>query len=122
MGMDIIERLQIDPGKRTLGELIQDREAALHEIRRLQGNIERLRVDRDHKQRAAEISSHLADKHPSNAPMLLALRELCELLSISRSSIYKWLSEGDFPQPIRIGGRSIRWRVEDIEAWKDSLA
>lgn len=41
---DILERLRIDPGQRTVGQLLQDREAAAHEIRKLQGEIERLRT------------------------------------------------------------------------------
>lgn len=40
---DILNQLRIDPGQRTLGELLQDREAALHEIRLLRREIERLR-------------------------------------------------------------------------------
>jgi hypothetical protein len=41
--VDILNQLRIDPGQRTLGELLQDREAALHEIRLLRREIERLR-------------------------------------------------------------------------------
>ncbi len=35
MTIDIVDRLRLDPGQRTLGQLLQDREAALHEILRL---------------------------------------------------------------------------------------
>ncbi|MDZ7840407.1 MAG: hypothetical protein U5R46_06230 [Gammaproteobacteria bacterium] len=41
---DILDRLRIDPGQRTLGQLLQDREAAAHEIRKLQAELERLRT------------------------------------------------------------------------------
>jgi hypothetical protein len=39
---DILERLQLDPGRRTIGELIQERAAAVHEIRALRGEIHKL--------------------------------------------------------------------------------
>jgi hypothetical protein len=42
MRNDILDRLRIDPGQRTLGQLLQDREAAAHEIGRLRSEIERL--------------------------------------------------------------------------------
>ncbi len=57
----IIERLQIDPGNRTLGELIQDREASLHEIRQLQAEINRLRARANQRPKA---SNNLAESAP----------------------------------------------------------
>lgn len=36
---------------------------------------------------------------------------------LSRSSIYKSISEGTFPAPISIGSRAVAWRESDIEAW-----
>ena len=32
---DILHRFRLDPGRRAFGELVQDREAVFHEIRRL---------------------------------------------------------------------------------------
>lgn len=32
---DVLVRLRLDPGQRTIGQLLQDREAAFHEIVRL---------------------------------------------------------------------------------------
>lgn len=53
----IDERLRIDPGQRTLGELIQDREASLHEIRRLRAEIDRLRARTDQRLRSLPLAS-----------------------------------------------------------------
>jgi hypothetical protein len=41
MRTDILQRLRIDPGQRTLGQLLQDREAAALEIERLRAEINR---------------------------------------------------------------------------------
>ena len=54
----ILERLRVDPGQRTLGELLQDREAALYEIRLLRREIERLRhIREDRRERSATVPS-----------------------------------------------------------------
>ena len=39
---------------------------------------------------------------------------------IGRSTVYLRLSEGTFPKPVRLGLRTVRWRIEAIEAWRDS--
>jgi prophage regulatory protein len=115
---DILDRLTVDPGRRTLGELLQDREAALFEIRRLRADIERLRAMRI--PRASKTDS--AEAEPAMQPgMLIRLTELCELLGVSRSTVYKWMAEGTFPPPVRVSERAVRWRTEDIQAWRGSL-
>jgi len=43
MREDILERLHVDPGQRTLGQILQDREDARHEIIRLRAELDRLR-------------------------------------------------------------------------------
>jgi prophage regulatory protein len=115
---DILERLQIDPGQRTLGQLLQDREAAAQEIARLRAEVDRLRCDRTAKtpERAAEPNKpvHFGDG------TLLRLADLCKFLSVSRSSIYQWISDGTFPEPVRLGQRMVRWRIEAIVAWRDA--
>lgn len=118
MHEDILSRLRIDPGKRTLGELLQDREAGVHEIVRLRAQIERLTAAR--APRAAKSEGR--NEEPVMRPgMLIRLTELIELLGVSRSTIYKWVNEGTFPSPVRISERAVRWRTEDIEAWRGSL-
>jgi predicted DNA-binding transcriptional regulator AlpA len=120
---DIIDRLRIDPGKRTLGELLRDREAALYEIQRLRADIERLRTLHTRKKPESETLPDTATRQSVLGPgILLRLTDVCELLSIPRSTVYKKMSEGTFPSPVRIGERAIRWRVEDIEAWRGALA
>jgi len=114
---DILERLRIDPGKRTLGELSQDREHALHEIVKLRADIERLRTMRT--PRSAPADNRLPTAHRANA--LLRLTDVCELVGVCRSTIYRWMSEGTFPQPVRVGEKAVRWRTGDIERWREAL-
>jgi prophage regulatory protein len=52
--------------------------------------------------------------------MMLKLPTVIRETALSRSSIYAAISEGKFPAPRRIGARSVAWRLEDIEDWKNS--
>ncbi len=47
---------------------------------------------------------------------LLTTREVTELLSISRSTLYRGVKNGSYPRPVPMGTRSIRWRSVDIQA------
>ena len=48
---------------------------------------------------------------------LLRLGAVCQLTSLGRSTIYRLVGEGAFPQPIRIGPRAVAWRVVDLHTW-----
>jgi prophage regulatory protein len=47
--------------------------------------------------------------------LVVRMSRLVEMIGLSRSTIWKLLSEGQFPNPIRLGSRSIAWRVKDVE-------
>jgi prophage regulatory protein len=113
---DILDRLRVDPGKRTVGELLQEREHALHEILRLRADIERLRTARTPKSPAGNSAP---PTHPSGA--LIRLADVCALVGVSRSTIYQWVSEGRFPQPVHVGERAVRWRIDEIVGWREAL-
>ena len=36
---------------------------------------------------------------------------------LSRSTIYLLMQTGQFPKPVRIGGRAVAWPEADVEAW-----
>lgn len=57
---------------------------------------------------------------PSNF-RLLALPEVMQLTGLKRATIYKWMSEERFPQSLKLGGSSVRWRSDEIEYWIFSL-
>ena len=117
MNQGIIERLRIDPGQRTLGKLLQDREAAAHEINTLRERQERVSAIRNKPRKATEASTAA----PITPRTLSRLSVLCESLGVYRSTIYRWVSGGEFPAPVHINKRAVRWRSEDIEQWKKAL-
>jgi prophage regulatory protein len=42
-------------------------------------------------------------------------------VGLKRSSIYRYVAEGRFPHPIRVGIRGVRWRLSDVLAWRASI-
>lgn len=48
---------------------------------------------------------------------IIRKKEVCELTGLSRSTIYDQISAGRFPRQVRLGVRSVGWRLEEIQAW-----
>jgi len=118
---DILMRLRSHAGQLTLAVLIQEREAAACEIERLRKQFRQ----RGHPEvapkpiRATSVTRPDPPVEPRafHKNAFLRLTEVCGLVAISRSTIYKRISEGTFPCPIRLSERSVRWRFEDVANW-----
>jgi len=48
---------------------------------------------------------------------ILRLPTVKDRTGLSRSSIYLRMSDGSFPEPISLGGRSVGWIESEIEDW-----
>ena len=48
---------------------------------------------------------------------LLTRTEVEARFGIARSTIYRLMRCGKFPEPIKIGPRAVRWRERELEAW-----
>ncbi len=48
---------------------------------------------------------------------LLRLSEVRSRTALGRSTIYRLMRNGDFPEPLKIGDRAVRWRESEIEEW-----
>jgi prophage regulatory protein len=44
-------------------------------------------------------------------------QQLEKLFKVSPATIYRWIKEGSFPKPVRLGANMVRWKASDIEAW-----
>ena len=51
------------------------------------------------------------------AVQLWRLKTVMQCTGLCRSSIYKLLSQAQFPAPVQLVGRAVAWRRSDIEAW-----
>ena len=47
---------------------------------------------------------------------LLKIDEIAKLLSLSRRTVQRMVSAGEFPKPVKLR-RSVRWRPSDIEMY-----
>lgn len=43
--------------------------------------------------------------------------QLIKQLQISKSTLWRWRADPDFPQPILLGSRSIGFLTKDVDAW-----
>ena len=53
----------------------------------------------------------------STTDRLLRLDEVKSRCGLSRSSVYRMMRGGSFPEPLRVGLRAVRWRQSEIEDW-----
>jgi prophage regulatory protein len=124
MPLDMLDRLCLDPGTRTIAELLHEREWAVGEIRRLRMDVGRL----SRKREAMEIEKDLESERDRsvdgvlNAQRLLRLAEVSTMVGLRRSAIYQYISEGSFPAPIKIGIRGVRWKLADVVAWRSQIS
>jgi prophage regulatory protein len=52
----------------------------------------------------------------------IRLSQILELIPVSRSSWWRGVKEGRFPQPVKLAARTTAWRAEDIRSLIDSYA
>jgi prophage regulatory protein len=56
------------------------------------------------------------------AEQLLRLPEVLRLFPVSRSAWYFGVRSGTYPSPVRIGARSVAWRLRDVQALIDTCS
>ena len=55
---------------------------------------------------------------------ILRCKEVLAIVRLGRTTLWKRVKDGQFPQPVKLGGphsRAVGWRVEDVEAWLKGL-
>lgn len=52
----------------------------------------------------------------TSTPRMIDVTEVATILSVSTRTVWRLVSSGELPQPIRFG-RNVRWRASDIEEW-----
>lgn len=51
---------------------------------------------------------------------LIRLKEVMAITGLSRSSIYRYIDEGRFPEAVSIGSRTVAWVDREILRWVES--
>ena len=63
----------------------------------------------------------LSSTPASDAPRVLArLPTVLKVTGLGRSTIYRWIADGSFPAPVRLGPRAVAWRWSDLDRWTSS--
>lgn len=48
---------------------------------------------------------------------LIRLTQVMECTGLARSTVYKFIAEGDFPKPVKLGVRVAAWVEAEVLAW-----
>ena len=48
---------------------------------------------------------------------LMRLPEVVQMTGVSRSTIYRWMENGEFPRQISLGANTVAWLESDVEDW-----
>ncbi len=46
--------------------------------------------------------------------------ELLQITGVSIASVYRWVANGTFPSPVKLGSNSVGWRETEIRDWLDN--
>ena len=49
----------------------------------------------------------------------LRLKDIQQITSLSKSTIYRLISEGSFPKQVKVGKRAVVWVRSDVSNWMD---
>jgi prophage regulatory protein len=82
------------------------------DVSRLSRKQEARRIEKDSDREGERLAGALT------AQRLLRLSEVSTMVGLRRSAIYKYVSEGRFPAPVKVGERSVRWKLVDVLAWR----
>ena len=52
---------------------------------------------------------------------LLDWKQVAKVTGLSRMTIQREIKAGNFPKPVNISQRKVRFKIEDIQMWRDSL-
>jgi len=48
---------------------------------------------------------------------LIKLKTVMDCTGLARSTVYKFIAEGRFPKPVKLGARMVAWVESEIQEW-----
>jgi prophage regulatory protein len=54
---------------------------------------------------------------PQQEDSILRPARVAQRLGVARGTIYRWINEGHFPRPIKLGGGSVGWLASEVNQW-----
>ena len=63
-----------------------------------------------------------AFSHNSTPFRYMRLPEVCGVVGLSKSTVYRLIAEGRFPKPVKLGARSSGFSSAEIDEWMNDPA
>ena len=54
----------------------------------------------------------------NHEPAFLDIHAVARRYDVRHSTIWSWMKQGKFPQPVRFTAGTSRWAIEDLKAWE----
>ena len=51
---------------------------------------------------------------------LIRIKEVLQLIGLSKTTLYKMIQEGKFPQSVAIYGSAVGWKQDEVADWINS--
>ncbi len=48
---------------------------------------------------------------------LIRLKEVIDCTGLGRSTLYKFIADGQFPRPVSLGDRAVAWVDAEVDEW-----
>lgn len=62
-------------------------------------------------------SEQVMASKPRDPNSIIRPSELCDMLSVSKTTLWRWEKDGQLPSRIKISDRAVGWRYKDIDQW-----
>jgi excisionase family DNA binding protein len=73
------------------------------------------------RQKAKVVKEELLNsKHILDDRLLIDVDTVAHLLSVSSGTVYRLAYRGEMPPPVKMQGRMVRWRADELKAWVDA--
>ncbi|MDN3520019.1 helix-turn-helix domain-containing protein [Halomonas ramblicola] len=53
-----------------------------------------------------------------DSPVFLSAPKVARREDVSVPTIWRWVRQGRFPAPVKLGENCTRWRLSDLERWE----
>ncbi len=53
----------------------------------------------------------------ASTPLILRRPQVEQRTGLSRSTLYQYIQDGQFPRPVSLGARAVGWLESEVNAW-----
>lgn len=70
----------------------------------------------------SDPTARRAESIRSGFAWYLSDNEIATRLGVHRTTVRRWVREGRFPKPVKLGPNCTRWKLTDIEEFESGVA